>query len=175
MAHQSPIRVRIYTRLPTSRQADNELSLTNQFERAQQWCDRNGAVVVDQFVEPGASAMDDDRLQFQKMMHRATSDERPYDVILVHSLSRLFRNAEHFMVYRARLKLAKVTIVSITQPFGDDSASELAVGILALFDEYHLKETAKHVRRTMIKNAALGIWNGQTPPLGYSTYEADRI
>ncbi len=175
MAHYSPIRVCIYTRVSTSRQADNELSLTDQFERAQQWCDQNGAVVVDQFVEPGASAMDDDRPQFQQMMHCAMSDERPYDVILVHSLSRLFRNAEHFMVYRARLKHAKVKIVSNTQPFGDDPASELAVGILALFDEYNSKETAKHVRRTMIKNAALGFWNGQTPPLGYNTYEADRI
>ena len=74
MAHYSPIRVCIYTRVSTSRQADNELSLTDQFERAQQWCDQNGAVVVDQFVEPGASAMDDDRPQFQQMMHRATSD-----------------------------------------------------------------------------------------------------
>ena len=41
--------------------------------------------------------------------------------------------------------------------------------MLALFDEYHSAENSKHVKRTMIANAANGYWNGQTPPLGYRT------
>ncbi len=109
------------------------------------------------------------------MIARATSDERPFDIVLVHSLSRLFRNATHFMQYRARLDRSKVRIVSITQDFGTDAASTLAVGMMALFDEYHSLENAKHVQRAMLKNASLGFWNGQTPPLGYRSYEATKI
>src|SRR5690606_35943317 len=63
---------------------------------------------------------------------------------------------------------------SITQGFGDDPAAELALGMLALFDEYTSLETAKHTQRAMLANARLGYWNGQTPPLGYRSYEADR-
>ena len=167
-------RVCIYARVSTSRQAKNDLSIPDQIERLKIWCEQNGAVVVDTIVEPGASAMDDDRPQFQTMIAAATSDARPYDVVLVHSLSRLFRNAMHFMQYRALLKRAKVRIVSITQAFGDDPAAELAIGMLALFDEYHSLENAKHTARAMMANARLGFWNGQTPPLGYQTYEAER-
>ncbi|MEC3949263.1 hypothetical protein [Sphingobium sp. HWE2-09] len=40
----------------------------------------------------------------------------------------------------------------------------MAIAMLAIFDEYHSAENAKHVRRTMIANALNGFWNGQTPP-----------
>src|SRR3712207_325845 len=126
-------RVCIYARVSTSRQAKNDLSIPDQVDRLKAWCEQNGASVVEIVIEPGASATDDDRPRFQEMIARATSEERPYDIILVHSLSRLFRNAMHYMQYRATLKYAKVRIVSITQSFGDDPASELALGMLALF------------------------------------------
>lgn len=111
--------------------------------------------------------MDDNRRAFQKLISAATGDARPFDVIVVHSLSRMFRNALDYMQYRQRLKCAGVRIISITQDFGDDPASEMALGMLALFDEYHSAENAKHVKRSMAANAANGYWNGQKPPFGY--------
>ena len=103
------------------------------------------------------------------MIALAESEERPVDVVLVHSLSRGFRNALDFMQYRERLRRRKVRIVSITHNFGDDPASDMAVAMLAIFDEYHSAENGKHVRRTMIANAVKGYWNGQTPPFGFRT------
>ena len=167
-------RVCIYARVSTMRQATSDLSIPDQIARGEQWCLLNGAELVDTVVEPGASATDDDRPQFQQMIARATSDERPYDIILVHSLSRLFRQAMHFLQYRTALKRAGVRIVSITQNAGDDPAGELSMSMLALFDEYTSMETAKHTQRAMLQNAKLGFWNGQTPPLGYQTYEAEK-
>ena len=174
MASYANARVCIYGRVSTSRQVRNDLSIPDQIDRGKQWCEQHAATVIDTVVEPGASATGDDRPRFQEMIGRATSDERPYDVILVHSLSRLFRNALHFMQYRAMLKRSKVRIVSITQGFGDDPAAELAIGMLALFDEYHSVENAKHTQRAMLANARQGFWNGQTPPLGYRVYEAEK-
>lgn len=167
-------RVCIYARVSTMRQAASDLSIPDQIARGEQWCLLNGAELVDTVVEPGASATDDDRPQFQQMIARATSDERPYDIILVHSLSRLFRQAMHFLQYRTALKRAGVRIVSITQNAGDDPAGELSMSMLALFDEYTSMETAKHTQRAMLQNAKLGFWNGQSPPLGYETYEAEK-
>ena len=166
-------KVVIYARVSTKRQADNDLSVPDQIAYAERWIAEHGAIHVKTFCDAGASATKDDRTEFQAMMSLAMSDPGPdgraVDVILVHSLSRLFRNALHFMQYKAQLQRHKVRIASITQSFGDDPASELAVGMLALFDEYHSAENSKHVRRTMLANAARGFWNGQTPPIGYRT------
>ncbi len=162
-------RVAIYARVSTKRQAQNDLSVPDQIAHAERWIADQGAVLVKSFVDGGASATNDNRPEFQKMIAEAKADDRQIDVILVHSLSRLFRNALHFMQYKAQLARHRVKIVSITQSFGDDPASELAVGMLALFDEYHSAENSKHVRRTMLANAAKGYWNGQTPPFGFKS------
>ncbi|HEU4961504.1 MAG TPA: recombinase family protein [Sphingomonas sp.] len=162
-------RVAIYARVSTTRQEKNDLSLPDQIATADHWIEENGAEKVRVFSEAG-SATDDERRAFREMIALAESEERPLDIILVHSLSRLFRNALDFMQYRERLRRRKVRIVSITQNFGDDPASDMVVAMLAIFDEYHSAENGKHVRRTMIANAAAGYWNGQTPPFGFRTY-----
>jgi DNA invertase Pin-like site-specific DNA recombinase len=43
-------------------------------------------------VEPGASATDDRRPEFQRMIDAATVKPPAFDVILVHSFSRFFRD-----------------------------------------------------------------------------------
>ena len=174
MSNYLNARVCIYSRVSTSHQAQNDLSIPDQIQQAKAWCEQNGAQLVDTMIEAGASATDDNRPIFQEMVTVATASERPYDIILVHSLSRLFRNAMNFLQYRAMLKRHNIRIVSITQDFGDDAPGHLSLGMLALFDEYHSMETAKHTQRAMLENARLGFWNGQTPPLGYETYEAER-
>lgn len=160
-------RVLIYARVSTKRQADNELSVPDQVASAERWIAEHSAIKAGLFIDAGASATNDHRSEFQAMIKMAMDQDRPVDVILTHSLSRLFRNALHFMQYKEQLRRNKVRIVSITQAFGDDPAAELAVGMMALFDEYHSSENSKHVKRTMLANASRGYWNGQTPPLGY--------
>ena len=41
------------------------------------YSERQGWPVVADFVEPGASAMDDQRPEFQRMIERASGDDRP--------------------------------------------------------------------------------------------------
>ena len=161
-------RVFVYARVSTTRQEKNDLSLPDQIATAERWIEDNGAQAVRVFSKAG-SATDDHRRAFREMIALAESDEHPVDIILAHSLSRLFRNALDFMQYRERLRRKKIRIISVTQNFGDDPASDLAVSMLAVFDEYHSAENAKHVRRTMVANAVNGFWNGQTPPIGFRT------
>ena len=46
--------------------------------------------------------------------------------------------------------------------------------VIALFDEYQSKETAKHVLRSMKENARQGFWNGSQPPYGYRPIEVEQ-
>ena len=89
--HQGPRRVALYVRVSTTRQADAELSIPDQIKQGQDYCAARGLKLVETFTEPGASATDDRRPEFQRMIDAATSPERPFDTILVHSMSRFFR------------------------------------------------------------------------------------
>ncbi|MCE4570143.1 recombinase family protein [Caballeronia sp. CLC5] len=84
--------------------------------------------------------------------------ERPpaFDVVVVHSFSRFFRDQFQFEFYVRKLAKNGVQLVSITQVLGDDPAGEMMRRIMTLFDEYQSKETAAHTLRAMNENARQG-------------------
>ena len=161
-------RAAIYVRVSTSRQAERDLSIPDQITQCRAWCDRNGCEVVDVFSEPGASALDEDRPVFQEMIFKSKRTDKPFDVVVVHSLSRFSRDVNHAVSYTRKLQKAGVELVSITQDFGQDGSAEFIKTILHAFDEHQSRETAKHVSRAMIENARQGFWNGNLPPFGYT-------
>ena len=168
----APIRAALYLRVSTSRQADNDLSIPDQRRQAKAYCDSHGWQIVADYVEPGASATDDRRPEFQRMIDAATAKPPMFDVILVHSFSRFFRDQFQLEFYVRRLAKNGVRLVSITQELGDDPMSNMIRQIMALFDEYQSKENAKHTLRAMKENARQGFWNGSLPPIGYRIVEA---
>ena len=167
-------RAAAYVRVSTNRQAEHETSLADQVAAISIYCEARGISLEEVFREPGASATDDNRPQFQAMIEKATARERPFDLIVVHSFSRFFRDQFEFERYRRKLAKAKVNLVSITQDVGEGATGDLVRSILSKFDEYQSAETAKHVRRSMVANARDGFWNGARPPLGYKVIIAER-
>jgi len=101
------------------------------------------------------------------MIDRALEKDRPFDVIIVHSFSRFFRDSYLFEYYRRKLEKNGVSIVSITQEVNDDPMGDIMRKFSNLMDEYSSKENAKHVLRAMRENARRGFWNGGPPPYGY--------
>ncbi len=173
---QSTLRAALYMRVSTGRQAEHDLSIPDQRSQLKSWCRANGHHVVAEYIEAGASAGDDRRPSFQQMIERACDGEHAFDLIVVHSYSRFFREAFEQEFYLRKLAKHGVRVVSITQPVGDETEPVHAMmrKIIALFDEYQSKETAKHVIRSMKENARQGFWNGATPPLGYKLIEAEK-
>ena len=167
-----PVRAALYLRVSTGRQADNDLSIPDQRRQAEGHCKSRGWEVVADYVEPGVSATDDRRPEFQRMIDAATTKPPAFDVIVVHSFSRFFRDQFQLEFYVRRLAKSGVRLVSITQELGDDPMSNMIRQIMALFDEYQSKENAKHTLRAMKENARQGFWNGSLPPIGYRTVEA---
>jgi site-specific DNA recombinase len=162
-----PVRAALYLRVSTGRQAENDLSIPDQRRQAKGYCTSRGWEIVADYIEPGASATDDRRPEFQRMIDAATTKPPAFDVILVHSFSRFFRDQFQLEFYVRRLAKNGVRLVSITQELGDDPMSNMIRQIMALFDEYQSKENAKHTLRAMKENARQGFWNGSLPPIGY--------
>ena len=168
----APVRAALYLRVSTGRQAENDLSIPDQRRQAKGYCTSRGWEIVADYVEPGVSATDDRRPEFQRMIDAATTKPPAFDLIVVHSFSRFFRDQFQLEFYVRRLAKNGVRLVSITQELGDDPMSNMIRQIMALFDEYQSKENAKHTLRAMKENARQGFWNGSLPPIGYRIVEA---
>ena len=167
-------RVALYVRVSTTRQADGELSIPDQINQGQAFCAARGLRLVETFVEAGASATDDRRPEFQRMIDAATGPARPFDLVVVHSMSRFFREQFLSEMYTRKLRKAGVAVISITQDFRDDTTGNLIRQILGSFDEYQSRENGKHTLRAMRENARQGFWNGSRPPFGYRTADAEK-
>ena len=167
-------RAALYLRVSTGRQAEGDVSLPSQREVTTRFCEAQGWTVEQEFIEPGASAIDDKRPVFQRMLEQAASTSRNFDVICVHAFSRFYRNGAEMELTIRRLKKLGVDVVSVTQPTGDDPSQAMMRQIIGIFDEYTSRENGKNVIRSMRESARQGFWNGSRPPLGYRAVESER-
>ena len=161
--------VALYARVSTSKQAEKDLSIPDQLSQMRTWCQAQGHSVASEYVEPGASATDDRRPVFQRMIAEACVAPSPFEAIVVHSLSRFFRDSIEFGLYERNLKRFGLRVLSITQQTSDDPSGEMIRRIFSVFDEYQSKENGKHTLRAMRENARQGFFNGSRPPVGYRT------
>jgi DNA invertase Pin-like site-specific DNA recombinase len=113
-AQASAPRAAVYLRVSTGRQAEQDLSIPDQKAQTRVWATQRGWSVVAEYVEPGASATDDKRPEFQRMIERACDGENAFDVIVVHSFSRFFRDAFGLEFYVGKLTKHGVRLVSIS-------------------------------------------------------------
>lgn len=93
-ASSVPLRAALYLRVSTARQAEHDVSIPDQKRQGEAYCESRGLQLVETFIEPGASATNDRRPEFQRMIESGTSKPAPFDVVVVHSFSRFFR--DHF-------------------------------------------------------------------------------
>src|SRR5579859_3545093 len=117
-------RAAVYLRVSTGKQALGEVSIPSQRELTRRHCETQGWTVVDEYVEPGASATDDRRPVFQRMLEDARSPERGFDLICVHAFSRFYRNGAEMELTIRHLHKLGVEVVSVTQPTGDDPSQQ---------------------------------------------------
>ena len=169
------MRIAVYARVSTVKQAEKDLSIPDQLRQMRDWCKANDYTIIMEYVEPGASATDDKRPVFLQMIADAMLKPSPFDAIVVHSLSRFFRNSLEFGLYERDLRKVDVKLISITQQTSDDPSGEFTRKLLSFFDEYQSKENSKHTLRAMKENTRQGYFNGSHPPFGYKTVEVETV
>ncbi|GGF82180.1 hypothetical protein GCM10011402_38470 [Paracoccus acridae] len=166
-------RVVLYMRVSTGRQALNDLSIPDQRKQLEAYCKEHSHQIVAEFID-AKSGRNDNRDGFQKMMAFVSDQHAKIDLILVHSFSRFFRDGVESEVYIRGLKKKNIQVVSLTQKTEDTPHGNLVRRILAIVDEVHSEETAKHVKRSLRENALQGFWNGGNTPYGYRVVEAEK-
>ena len=87
-----PMRIAAYLRVSTTRQAEGDVSLPSQQHQIEMFCKSRGWEIITVFVDAGASGTNPSRTELTRMLDLACSAERPFDAIIVHSYSRLYRD-----------------------------------------------------------------------------------
>jgi DNA invertase Pin-like site-specific DNA recombinase len=103
------------------------------------------------------------------MIEEVECGKAGFDIVLVHSFSRFYRDGIEGEFKIRKLKKRGVELLSATQ-----EADSIARRIIMLMDEHQSAETSKHVTRTQRENARQGFWNGGFAPYGYRSVEAER-
>lgn len=161
------MRVVLYARVSTQRQAEQDLSIPDQFRQLEDYCARNQHEIVERFHDPGASATDDNRPGFQEMVAHALDKSTSVEGILVLTTSRFFRDAVGARVYKERLKRHGIQVIAITQEVSEGPGGELVEMIFEAIDQYESRMNAFHTLRGMKENARQGNFNGSHAPFGY--------
>lgn len=157
----------VYVRVSTEDQA--EISPESQLSTIRAWAEKNGFRIPEEniFLDEGISGRSAaKRPQFNAMIARAKSRERPFDAILVWKYSRFARNQEESIVYKAMLQRVGVEVISVSEPIIDGPFGSLIQRIIEWMDEYYSIRLAGEVKRSMTLNARKGVRQA-APPFGY--------
>ena len=158
--------VALYARVSSDRQ-DVDLSVAAQLRALRDYADKNGYLVVREFIDEAESGRIADRPQFRKMLDEASKPEAPFREILVWKFSRFTRKREHAVAFKSMLRRKGIRVVSITEHADDTPTGKLMEAIIESVDEFYSENLAQEVTRGMREAASRGFWMTTNAPYGY--------
>ena len=163
----------IYARFSSDKQRIE--SIEDQERVCRAYAEGHGMEVVGTYADEALSGTSDHRPQFLKMV--ADARGRRWDVVLVYKFDRFSRDRYDSAVYKHRLKLCGVHVVSATEWVPETPEGVLMESVLEGYAEFYSRQLAQNVRRGMEGNARKCLTNGvrvfgyRTAPDG--TYEVE--
>ena len=156
----------LYARVSSDRQ-DVDLSVSAQLRALRDYAEKNGYLVVHEYVDEAESGKVADRPQFQRMLDEAGKTRAPFKEILVWKFSRFTRKREHAVAFKSMLRRRGIRVVSITEQAEDNPTGRLLEGIIESVDEFYSENLAQEVTRGMREAASRGFWMTSYAPYGY--------
>ncbi|MDD6906310.1 MAG: recombinase family protein, partial [Finegoldia magna] len=152
-----------YGRYSTDMQ--REESIDAQFRAIRDYCDRNKIELVSTYADEGISGTTDNRPEFQRMIKDA--ELGAFDYVIVHKLDRFSRSKYDSAIYKRKLKLAGVQLLSVLENLDGSPESLILESVLEGMSEYYSRNLSREVKKGMRENALKCKFNGGIPPLGY--------
>ena len=156
----------LYARVSSDRQ-DVDLSVAAQLRALRDYAQKNGYMVVREYIDEAESGRIADRPQFRKMLDEAAKPSSPFQEILVWKFSRFTRKREHAVAFKSMLRRKGIRVVSITEHADDSPTGKLMEAIIESVDEFYSENLAQEVCRGMREAASRGFWMGTYAPFGY--------
>ena len=154
----------IYARYSCDNQT--EQSIEGQLRICKKYAQDKDLLVVDTYIDRAATATNDNRAAFQKML--ADSAQRCWDYVIVYKLDRFSRNKYESVVHKKTLKDNGVKLLSAMEQIPDTPEGNLMEALLEGFNQYFSEELSQKVRRGIRESWIKGNSTGQ-PLYGYDT------
>jgi len=150
----------IYARVSTKEQADEGYSIDAQLKACRELCQREGLVVVAEFVE-SESAGKAGRTRFAEMC-AYFADHAEVRLVVAHKLDRLTRN------FSDSLKLEELGVHDrfVVSDFPEGPAGVLARDVNLAVAKHYVNNLREEVKKGMAEKVAQGGWPHKAP-LGY--------
>ncbi len=163
----------IYARVSSQEQNDG-ISVDSQIEQGMKMAEGLGAKLLHVFRDDGVSGRTDKRPAFQSAI--AYCDARSVDYFICWSTSRFARNKLDAASYKKLLGQSQTKVVYVSINIDSDTDEGwFTESIFEIMDEHQSRQNSKDTRRSMLKNARDGFWNGGPTPYGYeSVADGDR-
>ena len=157
----------IYARVSSVRQAEDGLPIESQIEQGKAKAAALGARVLSVFKDEGISGRTSKRPAFQDAIQLCA--DRRVDYFIVWSTSRFARNKLDAASFKKILKSYNTRVVYVSVEI-DNRTDEgwFSESIFEIVDEHYSRQIAKDTKRSMMKNARDGFFNGGRVPIGYS-------
>lgn len=156
-----------YGRYSTDMQ--REESIDAQFRAIKEYCQRNDIELIRTYADEGISGTTDNRPEFQQMIK--DTELGLFDYVIVHKLDRFSRSKYDSAIYKRKLKLANVQLLSVLENLDGSPESLILESVLEGMSEYYSRNLSREVKKGMRENALKCKFNGGTPPLGYDIDE----
>ncbi len=153
----------IYARF--SSHSQNEQSIEGQLKTCYDFAQKQGYVILDEYIDRALSGTTDNRPQFLKMID--DSNKKHFEGVLVYQLDRFARNRYDSATYKAKLKKNGVRVLSARENITDDASGILVEGLLESMAEYYSVELSQKMRRGMDLNAEKCLCTGGGRALGF--------
>jgi len=158
------MRAAIYARFSSDNQRSE--SIDAQIREITDYALKNNIGIVKVYTDEAKSAKTDDRPQFQKMIVDAES--KLFDTILIHKFDRFSRNRYDSAIYKKKLRVLGIQIISIKEKLDDSPESVILESMLEGMAEYYSMNLAREVMKGLKENALKCKHTGGKPPFGYN-------
>lgn len=155
----------IYARFSSDNQRDE--SIDAQVRAIEEYCDKNNIRIVNKFIDRARSATSDKRPAFQKMIKFCESDVSGISMVIVHKLDRFSRDKYDSAMYKQKLKVKGIRVISVLENLENSSESVILESVIEGMAQYYSANLAREVAKGQKENALRCLHNGGDAPLGY--------
>ena len=152
-----------------SSENQTEQSIEGQMRVCQEYAERNGILIVANYIDRAMTGTNDNRPDFQRMIK--DSAKREWDYVLVYKFDRFSRNKYETAIYKKALRDNGVKVISATELIPDSPEGIIFESMLEGYAEYYSAELSQKVRRGMNETRLKGNYTGGHILYGYKKQE----
>ena len=155
----------VYARFSSDNQRDE--SIDAQLRAINEYSDKNNIKIVNQFIDRAKSATSDKRPEFQNMIKFCEADTTGISMVIVHKLDRFSRDKYDSAMYKQKLKVKGIRVVSVLENLDNSPESLILESVIEGMAQYYSANLAREVAKGQRENGLRAMHNGGDAPLGY--------